>query len=228
MSSQYRLPGIVLLSAWLFGLSSWSTSSAAEPAWFEQVLVPPKNVVADPKLDALLKTDAGEPIRTAEWQAQRRAVVAAWNEFLGPLPTPAKEPAVETLSEDRVGTIRRTKIRYAVEPGRAVEAYLLEPPEPDAQDANSSNKRRARYPAAVVFHATSAQTIDTVADDQGDPTRRLGLRLAERGFVVICPRNFLWEEQTLNDSTARVRERHPKSRPMTTMLADGQRRSTYC
>jgi pimeloyl-ACP methyl ester carboxylesterase len=106
----------------------------------------------------------------------------------------------------------RHRIRYEAEPGRWVEAFLLRPLKNDPQK-----------PAIVAFHPTTAETMNVVAGTGGREEQHIGLRLAERGFVVICPANYLWEESTYLESVAAAKKRHPESRGMATMLADGIR-----
>ena len=53
---------------------------------------------------------------------------------------------------------------------------------------------------------------------------QLGLKLAKRGFVVFCPRCFLWQNVTsLNEAVAKHRERHPQTLGMAKMLYDAMR-----
>ena len=108
----------------------------------------------------------------------------------------------------------RQLLRYEVEPGEAVEAYLLRP-----ADA------KGRLPGVAVFHSTVEHSIRQPAGLAGPAEVHFGLKLAERGMVAICPRNFLWTETNkIDTSTAmkRFAERHPKSKGMARMLLDAQ------
>ncbi len=54
--------------------------------------------------------------------------------------------------------------------------------------------------------------------------RHLGLKLAENGFVVICPRCFLWQDVTsYQEAVTRFQQRHPRTKGMHKMLYDAQR-----
>jgi hypothetical protein len=129
------------------------------------------------------------------------------------LPQAPQDFHLTTLREERLDRCTRSLVRYEAEPGRFVEAYLLKP------TAKSTEKR----PAVVVFHPTTNDTIGVVAGTAGKPEQHLGLDLAERGFVVLCPKNFLWEEKSYDEAVAAMKRRHPQSLGMATMLADGMR-----
>ena len=76
----------------------------------------------------------------------------------------------------------------------------------------------------MALHQTTTATIDEVAGVSGPDSMRVGLRLANRGFVVFCPRCFLWQDVTsLEQAVDRHRERHPQSRGMAKMLYDAMR-----
>lgn len=203
-------------SCLLLALVCSATTFAGDVPWIEDVTTPPANV-PEPKrpLTPLLVDDNGQPISSIDgWKTRRKELREAWLEFLGPLPeAPAAGIELETVSEEQLDQFTRTLVRYEVEPGRIIEGYLLRP------TGESTEKR----PAVVVFHGTSVETNRTVAGLVGDPDRHMGPRLAERGFVVFCPANFLWEEKNYDASVAAARKRHPKSLGMATMLADGMR-----
>jgi dienelactone hydrolase len=116
------------------------------------------------------------------------------------------------VEEDRRDGVLRKRIRYEVEPGLPVEAYLLKPhPLPRS------------CPAAVALHSTSQLTIRQPAGVEGEPEKAFGLKLAQRGFVTICPRCFLWSDDlsvTYQQHVAGFRARHPGSRGMAKMLYD--------
>ena len=190
-------------------------TSAIDFPGLADVTTPPA-VVPEPERplsDLLVDSDGGAIADHDAWQARRRELREAWLEFLGPLPQPPREMKVETRSEERLDRCTRSLIRYEAEPGRFVEAFLLRP-----------TGVAGRRPAVVVFHSTTDETIRAVAGTGSKPEQALGLRLAERGFVVICPRNHLWTENGRDqNAVAAAKGRHPESLGMTTMLADGMR-----
>ena len=76
----------------------------------------------------------------------------------------------------------------------------------------------------MALHPTTEATIDEIAGVSGPDTAHLGLKLAHRGFVVFCPRCFLWQDvASLEQAVERHRERHPESLGMAKMLYDAMR-----
>ena len=113
-----------------------------------------------------------------------------------------------------IGDVVRQRVQYFVEPDVRTEAYVLKPHQP-----------RARCPGAVVFHSTTPESIRQPAGLADEAEKHFGLALARRGFVAICPRNFLWPDTTrmaAQDETRRFRARHPRARGIAKMLFDGQ------
>jgi hypothetical protein len=58
---------------------------------------------------------------------------------------------------------------------------------------------------------------------EGRPEKAFGLKLAQRGYVAVCPRNFLWPGDTkiaTQQAVADHRARHPRSTGMAKMLYD--------
>ena len=106
-------------------------------------------------------------------------------------PRAGPRPAPTVVDRDRVAAeadgdrdVLRLLVRYEAEPGREVEAYLLRPEGPAAD--------RSR-PGAVVLHSTVDYTIRQPSGLEGPADKWIGLHLARRGYVCICPRCFLWE-----------------------------------
>jgi hypothetical protein len=68
-------------------------------------------------------------------------------------------------------------------------------------------------------------SIRQPAGVEGKPEKAFGLKLAERGCVTLCPRNFLWPDNHHIDAerqTALFQNRHPNSKGMAKMLLDSQ------
>lgn len=193
---------------------------ADEVAWLKEVRTPPDNVPAPPRrLAPLLVTAEGQPIRTREeWERARQRLRDKWLNFLGPMPTERPPLELEVLKEERVEGCLRQLVRYQCEPGRRVEAYLLRP------TTDSGQRTTDKRPGLVILHPTTPDTIDVVAGVKGDESRQLGLKLARRGFVVCCPRCFLWQDVTdYKEAVRRFQERHPQTLGMHKMLYDAMR-----
>ncbi|PHS18726.1 MAG: sialidase [Blastopirellula sp.] len=185
---------------------------ADDVTWLKDVTSPKIEIVSD--LSSVLKATDGSNITSKkQWHKQRATIDNYWRMFLGPLPQPTKDLNVQRLKTEQLEKCTRTLIQYTAESGRTVKAYLLEP----------KGAKQKKCPAVVVFHGTNAQTFQKVAGLIGEPERHIGLRLAQRGYVAICPENFLWEEKSYLASTAAAKQRHPNSKGMATMLADGIR-----
>ncbi len=186
----------------------------ADVRWLSEVTTPPKSVTSNASVTRrpLLQSNDGKAITQPEqWAARRVEIERAWNEFLGPMP-PRPTSGYEVIRTDSLEKVDRHRIRYECEPQLFVEAYLLVP------------KGVSKAPGIVAFHQTTSNTIDQIAGVAGPGEQAIGLQLAERGFVVMCPRCFLWENApSLNDAVKRFKERHPKSLGMMKMLYDAQR-----
>ncbi|MBN2474837.1 MAG: dienelactone hydrolase family protein [Pirellulales bacterium] len=205
-------------------LPSWLRAAESElqedVSWLADVQRPPAPRPADaPRLGDLLIDDDGRKITTLDgWKRRRDTIRRRWHQFLGPLPrTRQGPPPWEVIAEDRPavqegGGVVRQLIRYEVEPGLPVEAYLLKPSEP-----------RPRCPGVVVLHSTVRQTIRQPAGVEGSPEKAFGLKMARRGYAAICPRCFLWSDDLsipYDEHVKRFRARHPRSKGMAKMLHD--------
>lgn len=211
-----------LFCALLVGALATRQSVADDVQWLAEVQQPPQNPVKN-SLRPLRIDAEGKPIRdAAAWQVERDKLVKAWLEFLGPMPERNVSNQFEVLKEETVaGGIRRQLIRYQAEEGEIVDAHLLWPAE---NSPGSTNGKRA---GLVALHATKKTGNDPIAGI-GDETNDVqGLDLCQRGFVVICPRNYLWDTPDhhldVKDTVDRFHARHPRTLGMHKMLFDAQR-----
>ena len=189
-----------------------------EVPWLAEVVASPDVVPIDPaeNLTPLLVDAQAKPIETvAQWELRRQELLKAWHTLLGPMPSPRPPVKMKVLRTDQLPGLTRQLVQYESEPGLLVEGYLLRP-----NDLKLGEKRSA----VVALHATTNDTIERIAGLTGDPTRQIGLQLAQRGFVVFCPRCFLWQNvEGLHDAVAQFRKRHPHTLGMHKMLYDAQR-----
>lgn len=191
-------------------------SFAADVSWRREVTTVPQLDKKDQrKLTPLLTSGNGKPITTlAGWKKRRSAIKNAWLKFLGPMP---KRPAVklETLRIDRLKTVTRTLVEYESESGLKVQGYLLKP-----NELKPGEKRAG----IVALHPTTRDTIEPIAGVKGPEEKQIGLKLAQRGFVVFCPRCFLWQDaKNYKEAVATFKKRHPKTLGMRKMLYDARR-----
>lgn len=192
---------------------------AQDVAWLKDVTTPPETFSLQHG-GAILPLDRnsdGERISQWEdWLKQREELRRQWLKFLGPMPEPRPKVQLEVLQSNEVDNIVRQLVRYEGEPNMPVEGYLLFP-----KEAESSG---TTYPAVVGLHQTTDASIDEIAGVSGPDAMQIGLKLAQRGYVVFCPRCFLWQNATsLNDAVEQHRKRHPKTLGMAKMLYDAMR-----
>jgi len=219
LSPKVMIPVCVLVLAAVPGASP--AVHGEDVTFFQKIVLPPKEVPPPSRpLRPLLRKRDGSPITTLEeWKPVRAEMKQAWADFLGPLPSAAPQFDLKILQSDIVETdgleaVTRELIEYNAEPGRRVQAYVLRPKAPSA----------TKRPGVAVFHGTTPDTSRSMVGlGTTKPGRNTGLKLAQQGFVVICPSNYLWEESNYLKSVAAAKKRHPDSLGMATMLADGMR-----
>jgi dienelactone hydrolase len=107
-----------------------------------------------------------------------------WKSLIGGWPrrrTPLR-PRFELLATERDtgGRYRLERVWLTALPGVEIDALLLSPPHVPGE----------RIPAVLVQHGLSGTpeaAVGLVADGHANPYRRIGLRLVERGYVVLAP-----------------------------------------
>jgi len=189
-------------------------ASAEEVPWLAKVQRPPDGSFNSSRALSPLLADAGDSAETLRiWEAKREEHRQWWLEFLGPLADSSRRmPPLEVVSEEHVGSVTRQLVRYQVEPGRVTEAYLLKPVSCPALS-----------PGIIVLHSTVDDSILEPAGLSSPSPKALGLTFAQRGYVTLCPRNFLWQDnQTLamRWQTLKFRCRRPGCKGMAKMLHD--------
>lgn len=186
--------------------------------WLSEVQTPPPQLPADaPTLLPLLVDPERNPIKTrAHWEKQRDYLRRQWRDMIGAmeLRTLRRPPDYEIRESDQTEGVVRRRIRYEAERHQPTEAYLMMPLEVDK-----------KLPGVVVLHSTVDYTIRQGAGLEGPPAAHWGLKLAQRGMVVLCPRCFLWDQQPVNyqRQAEEHQRRHPLSRGIAKMLYDAQR-----
>ena len=208
------------LAAFVGGvIFSSSVGNAGDVPWLTEVTTAPAIPAVQNlgKVETLLQDADGKPVTTTlEWEKHRRTIRDRWIKFLGPMPEPRPAVALEILKTESLPTIVRQLVRYEGEPGIFVEGYLLMP--------KAAVDSKAKHPAVLAMHPTTNATIDDIAGISGQDTKQFGLALAQKGFIVFCPRCFLWQDVTsLNEAVEKHRERHPNTTGMAKMLYDAMR-----
>lgn len=204
------LTQIVLIAASLMG---------SDVPWLNEVTRAPSVVPATAvgTMEPLLESKDGQPITTrTDWLTKRDQIKAEWAEVLGPMPS-RPQTGFTVLKTEELDRVQRLRIRYECEPDLFVEAYLLKP--------KTKSRGPKSRPALVALHQTTGATIDEIAGvERPTSEQAIALKLAERGFVVICPKNFLWENaSSLSAAVTNFKTRHPRAAGMHKMLYDAQR-----
>ncbi len=119
----------------------------------------------------------------AAWKARGPDIRRRMQQVMGPLPGPADTarrtpPAFETLAEERGDGHVRRKLRYRVDDGDLVPAWLLVP------DAARPTKESA---AMLCLHQTNSVGKDEPAGLGGLPGLHYARELATRGYVCLVP-----------------------------------------
>ena len=149
------------------------------------VLKPRPTEVGVPSYDnhaQLLVVKSGEtsrPIVTkADWEVRRAHILGHLQEVMGPLPGAERRVPLdlEVLETHDERNYTRQKIRYAVEPGDRVPAWLLVP-----------KHRKAKAPAMLCLHQTTKIGKDEPVGLGGKPNLSYAKELAELGYVALAP-----------------------------------------
>jgi dienelactone hydrolase len=190
---------------------------------------PPEHVPETPHLyDLLLDAESRRINTTRDWEHQRSRIEKKWKTFLGLYDLPVvKAPLnIQITFVDKTRCCSRYRLQYNIEnrANLATDAYLLVP------DAILLKK----MPAIVAFHQTSGNHAkETAGLGAGSrPNMAYGIQLAELGYVVLCPRNFIYlptpsgsrerREQWLQN-VKEMRKWYPKWTGITRMIYDAMR-----
>jgi dienelactone hydrolase len=132
----------------------------------------------------------------------------------------------EFLAKEDLPGFTRQYVKYQIEEGVFTDGYLLTPKSP-----------KGKLPAIVVFHPTTPFQARGVAGLEPDyaEEKRQGIHLVERGYIVWCPRNFIFDEGTGEPPNAkmwtanakRVYKLHPNWTAMARMTFDAIRAADF-
>ena len=185
-------------------------------SWLPEVQRPKQGETNEGLRPLLTLADGTQIESRAQWNSERKRLRQRWLTFLGPMPTERPPVRLQLLRKDQLpdGCIRQL-VQYSGELGQPVEGYLLLP-KPD----KSITKRAG----IVAFHPTANENIHEIAGVRGRPDRHLAVQLARRGFVVFCPKCFLWQDtRAFEEVAAEFKTRRPNTLGMHKMLWDGMR-----
>jgi dienelactone hydrolase len=181
---------------------------------------------AVPTLSPLLTGAAGDAVTTSTaWAERREQLRQQWQRCIGPFPTVKAPLKTEILETEALRDFTRQLVRYQIEEGVTTLAYLLTP----CGTAETSGKR----PAIVVFHQTTRTNFRQAAGlDATIPELMHGLQLVRRGYIVLCPQCFIFEDGAVEAvgfarNTARMQARHPDWTGMARMTWDAMRAADF-
>ncbi|NBR85549.1 MAG: dienelactone hydrolase [Verrucomicrobia bacterium] len=171
------------------------------------------------QLRSLLVDEGGQPITSAAaWMKRRTALRAEWQAFLGEFSQERVPLKAEVLATETLPDFTRQHVKYQVEDGVFTDAYVLIP-------KNATDK----LPGVVVFHQTvKTQAQQAAGIDASVPELMHGVQLVKRGYVVVCPRCFIFADGAgYADWVKRVQQQHPTWTGMVRMTWDGIRAVDY-
>ena len=171
-----------------------SNTSAEDVPWLHKVNTPPQS------FDAAADKASADG---STWEQEREQIRRKWNDFLGAYHFADLPLQLESLKEEQLEDCTRLLIRYQVEPGRMVRAYLLIPDE-------TSDKP---LPAIVAFHGTSATTFDKLVGLDGEPELHDHVLVQLQDGRCLCyrdPRRFGMLDVVTSDQL----HAHPRLRAM--------------
>lgn len=204
-----------MFRTWLLLLALMLPIQKGDVAWLHEVQKEPasKPKPIRPLSPLMTKEELGSKNALSQWESRRRELSGAWQQVLGPDLERPSQLAMEVLEIEQLSGLTRKRIRYENEVGEFLTAYLLEP-----------MRTADRGPAIVALHATTQATNKTIAGIGGTRDEQIGLRLAERGYTVICPENFLWVGgKKYDQAVADFQNKYPNSLGMRKMLFDASR-----
>ncbi len=117
----------------------------------------------------------------ADWAVRRAHIMAHFEQVAGPFPGGERRVRldVETVEEHREPRYVRKKVRFAVEPGDRVPAWLLVP--------HADPPQLEKRPGMLCLHQTIAIGKDEPAGLGPNPELAYARELADHGYVCIVP-----------------------------------------
>ena len=179
------------------------------------LLVPPTGTNQWPKLAPILLGAGGRAItNAAEWRVQREELRRRWVALVGEFPQARAGLKTEILATEELAEFTRQHVKYQIEEGVFTDAYVLTP-----------KPAQAKRAAVVVFHQTVKTHSGQAAGlDALVPELNHGPQLARRGYIVVCPRCFIFEDgASFAGNVTRALMRQPRWTGMARMAFDGVR-----
>ena len=155
-----------------------------------------------------------EVLKASDWSRHRSEVLSAWQRLLGSFPSEGVPLEPQCGAIEDFPNYTRQKVSYQIEAGVREDAVLLVP-----------KQKKMPKAAVVVFHPTLAAHYAQVAGyDTSAPEKMMGPQLVERGYIVLCPRCFIFDNGAdYTGNVERMKSRHPDWLGITRMTWDAIR-----
>lgn len=117
--------------------------------------------------------------------------------------------------------LERIHLRYDIESGAMSEAYLLRPRE-----------IRGQLPGIILFHESGPTAFEAAASIDEGPETSIAARLVKEGYVVLCPKCFIYGEGPMpatdprdihREEVQKMQQQHPRWTGLSRMILDGIR-----
>ena len=168
------------------------------------------------QLRSLSTNDRTELTKT-DWKEKRGSLKKQWQSFLGKVPRKRTSMKGRLLESEELSEFTRQHVEYQIEKGVFTDGYLLTP-----------KNRPGKLPAVVVFHqTTTSQARQPAGLDQSKPELMHGVQLVKRGYIVLCPRSFIFQGPSYTSCVQKMQSLHPSWLGMTRMMFDGIRAVDY-
>ena len=156
--------------------------------------------------------------KSVTWAKQREMIQKQWRDYLGEFPKERAALKTQVLATEEQENFTRQYVKYQVEDGVFTDGYLLTP-----------KNAKGKLPAVVVFHATvDSQAKQPAGLDASKPELMIGVQLVKRGYIVLCPRCYIFDEGAgYADHVKSMQAKHASWRGMTRMTFDGVRAADF-
>lgn len=152
---------------------------------------------------------------SSDWERSRSEINQRFEKLLGPMPPVGTRPEMELISEETAHGVIRKKYRAQIEPGVRLDLYMLVP------EGLAPQEKR---PGLIALHPTNSMTIEEIAGVGAQGPRATGFEFAKLGYIVVCPKCYLWQDvQSFDQAVTGHRQLHPSARGIAKMLYDAQR-----
>jgi len=166
-------------------------------------------------LTPVLVDERGQTAATpANWEGRRRELVELWTRHVGKPPPRSAHLEVRVEAIETLADHTRRLVSFSTEGSDRLRAYLLTPPRTEGGKP---------WPAVVVFHQTSAETLKEPVGLGSQPDLALALELVRRGFVTLSPECYIMKDGGPRAQAEALERRRPGWTGLGKMTFDASR-----